>query len=164
MESTEHKKKDSGMNKMLMILGAAMVALVLIGVGFYFMTSNNAEDSDSKKVVQETLRQIEPEDIGFTLTAAPDGQNVFIDVTKPEGIDLIEYELSYDAEGDLPRGTFGEIDIAGGEALPKKVYLGTCSSGTCKPDKGVTLVTVTAKVTYTDGDRAQLQSSVNMTE
>ncbi|HRN96718.1 MAG TPA: hypothetical protein PLD54_04690 [Candidatus Levybacteria bacterium] len=164
MESTEHKKKDNGMNKMLMILGGAMVVLVLIGVGFYFMTSNSGEESDQKKVVQQTLRQIEPEDIGFTLTAAPDSQNVFIDVTKPDGIDLIEYELSYDAEGDLPRGTFGEIDIAGGEALPKKVYLGTCSSGTCKPDKGVTLVTVTAKVTYSDGDRAQLESSVNMTE
>ena len=164
METTEHTKKDSSMNKMLMILGAAMVVLVLIGVALYVMTRSGSPESEPKKMVQDSLRKIEPEDIGFTLEASPDGQNVLIDVTKPEGIESIEYEVNYDAEGDLPRGTIGVIDIAAGEALPKKVYLGTCSTGTCKPDKGVSVVNVTAKVTYTSGDKAQLESSISMTE
>lgn len=164
MEATESKKADKGMNKLFLILGAALVVLVLVGAGFFFLSGSEDEEDGRDVIEQVQLRQIQPEDIGFELTAAPDGQNILIDVTKPEGIDSIEYEVSYDAEGDLPRGTFGEIDIAGGDELPKKVYLGTCSSGTCKPDVGVELVTVVAKVTYTDGDRAQLEDSVNMTE
>jgi len=164
MDTTEQNKKSNGMNKLLVILGGAVLVLALIGGVVFMMTRNKAEDDSSTRPTQQVLREIEPEDIGFTLEASTDKQNVLIDVTKPEGIKLIEYDLSYNAEGDLPRGTFGEIDIEGGESLPKKVYLGTCSSGTCKPDKGITLVTVTAKVTYTNGDRAQLQSSVDMTE
>jgi hypothetical protein len=164
MESTHVKKKDGGMNKILIILGAAMVILILGGVAYFAMNGTKDAEQTPKKMVQQSLPKIEPEDIGFTIEAAADGQNVLIDVTKPEGLESIEYELSYDAEGDLPRGTFGEIDIAGGEALPKKVYLGTCSSGACKPDKGVSIVNVTAKVTYTNGDRAQLEASLNMAE
>jgi hypothetical protein len=164
METSQAKKKDGGMNKILMILGAVMVVLILGGVAYFAMSGNKDTDTSPKKMVQQVLPKIEPEDIGFSLEASADGQNVLIDVTKPEGIDSIEYELSYDAEGDLPRGTFGEIDIAGGESLPKEVYLGTCSSGACKPDKGVSLVNVTAKVNYTNGDRAQLEASLNMAE
>jgi hypothetical protein len=162
MEAKE--AKNGGMNKIFLALGAALVVLVLIGVVFYVMTTRGSEDAAPKKVVQENLKKIEPEDIGFTLEAAPDGQNVLMDVTKPEGIETLDYEVNYDAEGNLPRGTIGVIDIAGGEELPKKVYLGTCSSGTCKPDKGVSVVNVTVKVTYTNGDKAQLEASVNMAE
>lgn len=164
MEGAESKKSSKSMNKMLMILGAALVLIVLVGIGFYVMGGNTEDEDQSDAIEQVQIRQIQPEDIGFELSASADGQNVLIDITKPEGIDTIEYSVNYTAEGDLPRGTIGEIDITAGEELPKKVYLGTCSSGTCKPDKGIESVTVEAKVNYTNGDVAQLEDSVDMTE
>lgn len=54
--------------------------------------------------------------------------------------------------------------VEGNSSVTRDIYLGTCSSGTCKPDRGVTSVDFVIRVNYTNGEVGQVQQSVSMEE
>jgi len=73
----------------------------------------------------------------------------------PSGTTDIEYEMSYIAEGDLPKGVIGTIEVKGKTTIEKTgITLGTCSSGACVYDKGVKSIKVALKFNGAYGSRS----------
>lgn len=71
----------------------------------------------------------------------------------PSGTTSIEYELSYLAKGDLPKGVIGTIPIETEENIERSITLGTCSSGKCVYDQGVESIKVSLKFVGDYGSR-----------
>lgn len=69
----------------------------------------------------------------------------------------VEYEITYDSEGLIKGVNSGSklIDVADQESFERDVYLGTCSRNVCKPDTGVTSVSVVLQFTDTNGKKSQ---------
>lgn len=69
----------------------------------------------------------------------------------------LEYEITYESEGLLKGVNSGSkpLDISGKDTVEREVYLGTCSRNVCKPDVGVTSVSVVLEFTDINGKQTQ---------
>lgn len=90
----------------------------------------------------------------FTLTATGLGG----------GYSGLEYEFTYDTEGLIQGGNNGRapIDISSKSEFTREIYLGTCSSGTCKPHKGVKKVSLLVLLTDTAGKKSQFSRDFDL--
>src|SRR5690606_38045758 len=142
------------LKKNKLIVGViAVILLVLVGfLGFNMLRGGSSNDNDrSSRFQDQDVREVDPSEIGLDLRLRDDKQAVIITATKIDGIESLEYELTYDAEVEeggrtavVPRGAVGELSIGGNEASAE-VDLGTCSSGVCKYDTVVSDVNVLIK-------------------
>lgn len=123
----------------------SVIILVLVGVGL-LLTRGNGDDSanaDKKSTLPgvEILPTVDSS-VVVNLEADKLVHNVTLSVEHyPAGTTSVEYELSYDAnvEGEIvPKGAVGDIKVDGESIISKEITLGTCSSGTCKYDEGIT--------------------------
>ena len=90
-----------------------------------------------------------------------DGKRVILQITKTEGINSLDYQLSYNSKGDIPRGAIGQIDVkAKGKPVKKDITLGTCSD-VCHYDENVSGIKLILKVTKTDGKIYQAEASLD---
>lgn len=138
-------------NKNMLIV--VLVLVVFVGVGF-FMTRGNSTKNADQEIDEEILPDVEvlptvTDDVKVNITSDAKRQEASLSIMGvPEGTEEIEYELSYDAEVDgekVPKGVIGTIEFDGKEPVKRQVTLGTCSSGTCKYDKGITAIKATLK-------------------
>jgi hypothetical protein len=69
----------------------------------------------------------------------------------------LTYEITYESNGILKGVNSGSkpLDITNQESWDRDVYLGTCSKNVCKPDVGVTTVSVSLEFTDIDGMKTQ---------
>jgi len=153
-------------SNILLIGGAVLVLIVIFGGLFILLRGGKGEEEfvpvETKKV---SAKEITPEEIGLTLTPISNNQKIRIEIAKVDGISSFEYELSYDATENgetVPRGAIGELEVVGGKKVSHDIDLGSCSSGTCKYDKGVTEVSAVVRVNYTDGQTAVAEMSVSL--
>lgn len=95
------------------------------------------------------------ENIIVDLQPKPGGQSVVLRIKGlTSDIESIEYELTYMTGGGLPRGVLGKINLAGEkEIIRDDIVLGTCSSGKCVYDTGVTEVSLSLKFNTIAGAR-----------
>jgi hypothetical protein len=138
-------------NKNMLIV--VVVLILLAGVGF-FMMNGRSGNQGTKDADEEVLPDVEvlptvADTVKVDITADAKKQEASVSVKGvPKGTESIEYELSYDAEVDgekVPKGVIGTIEFDGKEPVQRKVTLGTCSSGTCKYDKGITSIKASLK-------------------
>jgi len=150
MNLTEQNKK------MLMV---AAVVLLVFGVGFFLVRGNGSNKAD-EEANEEVLPDIEilptvADTVIVKITSDAKKQEASLNITGvPEGTESIEYELSYDADIDgekVPKGVIGTIEFDGKEPVKRQITLGTCSSGTCKYDKGITSIKASLKFTGSYG-------------
>lgn len=150
MNLTEQNKK------MLMV---AAVVLLVFGVGFFLVRGNGSNKAD-EEANEEVLPDIEvlptvADTVKVKITSDAKKQEASLSVTGvPEGTESIEYELSYDADIDgekVPKGVIGTIEFDGKEPVKRQITLGTCSSGTCKYDKGIASIKASLKFTGSYG-------------
>lgn len=142
--------------KMLLIIG--VVLILLVGGGLFVLSSNksgsNAEttEEESTEIEQEQILTLKPEEIGLEVSVRADKKAVKFVINKPDGITAVEYEIKYEAEGGIPRGAIGQVTPEEGASTieSKFIDLGSCSSGKCKYDTGVTEVMFVLKVTKSD--------------
>lgn len=147
------------MNKKLLLIGAVIVGLLIGGI---FLLNNKSEDETPITAIEEeSIPTISAEEIGLTLKPGKDSQRVIMGVTKTQGIELLDYELSYTAKGDLPRGALGRVEVTSGKSVSKELYLGTCSD-VCHPDTGVKDIKIVVKVTKTDGKVYQAEATTEL--
>lgn len=152
------------------IIGLVAVFLLVVGGGGYYVLSSNQTTGEpaeeEAQAIEDTVPTLTPEQIGLTLTARADNKAVKFAIAKATDITSVEYEISYMAEGDIPRGAIGKVDAMPGESTieSKFIDLGSCSAGRCKYDVGVTSVTFTLKVTKTDGEVYQVEKSLALEE
>lgn len=125
-------------------------------------TQENTQTTEEDELTLEDLQESEVQptvdsSVKVDLEAQNYNREVILTISGiPNETENIEYELSYFAKGDLPKGAIGNIDLASEKvknSLTRTITLGTCSSGTCVYDEGVESVTVTLKFNGSYGAR-----------
>lgn len=133
-----------------------------------------AEEEQMQSLDEEVIT-LKPEDVGLKLVASANKRQVKFSLEKASDIKSIEYELSYEAdstggsdEGDggrITRGVAGEDTLDGDSTYESKYLdLGSCSSGTCRYDKGVTKVHLLLKLTKSDNKVYQVEQDLDLSE
>jgi len=76
----------------------------------------------------------------------------------------IAYEITYESEGLIKGVNSGSkpIDVTSEQSFSRDVYFGTCSRNDCKPDPGVTKVSVVLEFTDSEGNKTQLSKDFDL--
>ncbi len=76
----------------------------------------------------------------------------------------VGYELTYDSQGLIKGVNSGSkpIDVTDKDAFDREVYLGTCSKNDCKPDAGVTKVSIVLEFTDAAGKKSQFTKDYDL--
>ena len=165
-------------NKNLVIGIAVVLILVVLGGGYFLFAKKSGSSSTQQSTQGQdsmTAQTLDPEAIGLSLTATSDKKKVQFKISKLQGIKSIEYELTYQAnataqekaegsDAQVQRGITGDAKINSGDSSydSPALDLGTCSSGTCHYDTGVTSVDLVLKVTKTDGKVYQVEKKLDL--
>ncbi len=160
------------------IIALAVVALVLFGGAYLIASQRSNKASDLIGQEMEVVPTIAASDIGLELVARSDKKYVKFAINKPEGIDKVDYEITYDAippeensgegggEGKVTQsltGTLLKKDAKNGKLGIEYRELGTCSTGgKCRFDQGVTSVKVIVKITRSNGKAFQAETSIDL--
>ena len=143
-------KVDIFKNKFVLLGGGILLIVVLFGGLIFFRGSQGQNGANSDVFPTEIpIPTIIPEELGLSLTEGKPGKTVILTVKNTEGISAIEYELSYSAKDDIPRGAIGSLDLKKKPAT-KEITLGTCSD-VCHYDEDVSNVKIVLKITKDDG-------------
>lgn len=139
-------------------------------------TSKTTDDTNQSDISLDDAIMLSPSDVGLELTATASKKQVKFVLGNATGINRIEYELSYEADsaggpddesgGRITRGVAGEdvIDTDESTYESKLLDLGSCSSGTCRYDKGVTSVHLLLKLTKSDNKIYQVEQDLDLTQ
>jgi len=147
-------------NKKLIIY-LAIGIIILIGAAVLFTNKKTASNTVIQTPPEEKVVTMKPEEIGMSLTLSSDNKDVIFGADKTQGITSLDYELSYTAKGDIPRGVMGHIDIKeSGQKVSQKITLGTCSD-VCHYDEDVSNIKLMVKIAKTDGTTAQVEKALN---
>jgi len=141
-------------NKKVIIGIVVFVLIVLLGIGFFVLSSNKDTPEqvavEEETPIEETVNILSPEEIGLVLTKTLDNTKVIMEIGKTDNILSLEYELSYLAKGDIPRGAIGNIENkVKGKSIKQEIVLGTCSD-VCHYDEDVSDVKLIVRVTKLD--------------
>jgi hypothetical protein len=122
----------------------------------------------------QVISTLTPKQLGLSLSASSNKEQVQFTVTNLSGIQSIEYELTYEADSTadeiaqggnprVDRGITGNANLVSGSATYTSPWLdlGSCSSGTCHYDTGVNSVDLTLKITKNDGSISQAQQTLS---
>lgn len=150
------------------VIFAALGILLLVTAGIVYTVM-------SKPKVEETPVTQEDE---FDEELPPVTDSVTIEVVEAAADNTIEirvsglgstmtsiaYELTYESEGLVKGVNSGSkpIDVSGQDSFEREVYLGTCSRNVCKPDVGVTEVSLDMIFTDTDGAKSQFSGDFEL--
>lgn len=149
------------------IIGVAVLIAIILLFGAYYLFSVRTAPKPAVVVPQaspEVIPTIIPEDLGLTLTARSDKRAIKFEITNIKDIASLDYEISYVAKGNIPRGAIGHIEVKPTDKKIETNYieLGTCSSGKCKYDEGVSRVSLILKITKTNGKVYQAEQSLEL--
>lgn len=122
--------------------------LILSSGGVFFLKGRHGAPKKEEEVVQ-TPQEILPtidSSVMIDLVPRDDRKAVILRISNiPSGVTGIEYELTYEAKGGLPRGVLGRIELKNNNFIDREILLGTCSRNTCVYDEGVTKVSLVLK-------------------
>ncbi|PIS15179.1 hypothetical protein COT63_01310 [Candidatus Shapirobacteria bacterium CG09_land_8_20_14_0_10_38_17] len=115
-----------------------IILIILVAVGFILkFTVFKKSKIVSKLPVIEQTQPLSLEEMPLVLLSPKEeGHQLLLQIKEAKDTDSLEYELIYELEEGLTRGASGEIELIQGKG-EKNILLGTCSSGTCKYDKGI---------------------------
>lgn len=135
----------------------AIVLLLLISIGIFLASrktvSIKKEDTEEIPTPTVTLPTIS-DYISVDFIPRSDRKAVALRIKGlSSDIESIEYELTYITKAGLPRGVLGKIVVKPGEKDVQRndIVLGTCSSGKCVYDEGVTSIDVSIKFNSSAG-------------
>ncbi|MDQ5900740.1 MAG: hypothetical protein QG600_318 [Patescibacteria group bacterium] len=159
----------------MMIAGGVLLLLVVLGSYFLFTNKSSSPQEPLDESLEENIITLDPEEVGLVLESSANKKQVKFTLSKAEGITMIEYELSYEADntsssddgdgsGRISRGVAGEDELDGTETIYESKFLdlGSCSSGTCRYDTGVSTVNLLLKIVKEDGNVYQVQTSIDL--
>jgi hypothetical protein len=153
-------------NKALII---GLVLVVLLGVtGFvvYKAVFSNAPKTVVKE--EEVVDVLPPVDASVVVTVAKSktaDNTVAMSATGLAGkMVSVAYELTYDSQGLIKGVNSGSkpTDVTGKDTFEREIYLGTCSRNVCKPDVGVTKVSIVLEFTDKDGKKSQFTKDYDL--
>lgn len=140
------------MKKIAIIIGSIIVVIILIIAGKKYLFAPKTEDIVSVPTPTVSLPTVSP-NVAVELTPRADKRAVSLVIKGfPSDIDSIEYELTYTTGAGLPRGVLGKIAVNGANVITRNdIVLGTCSSGKCAYDSGVTSLNLSLKFNSPQG-------------
>lgn len=147
------------------LLTSGVIILLIIGiVGSFLVKGRGEKEKVSQPVVEEKIEEISADELGLTLLARADKKAVKFEITEVKGIASLDYELSYLAKGEIPRGIIGHIEVKPTDKKISTDYLdlGSCSRNVCKYDEGVTAVKLILKTTKKDGKIFHTEKELNL--
>ncbi len=151
-------KKDK---KILIAIIAGLVVVIAVVLFFVFGRGSSSQTTQNQEEeAMQVIPTIEPEEIGFDLTAGKEGKTVILEVAKTTGLEVVEYTLSYLDDEGIERGAYGQLDLDETPAI-KEITLGTCSD-VCHYDEGVESVNIVLKITKTNGKVYQLEKTLEL--
>lgn len=160
--------KDLAKNKWA-VAGIIAVIVVIIIAGMIFIQNKKT----TKAPVVETSPEergivMKPEDIGLVLTPNAAGTEVAMKIGDVSKFTHFDYEMNYDAIMDgesVSRGAIGSGDVKPGEtSINREITIGTCSSGTCKYDKGVTKIAFIITLQLKNGKKGSVEKDLVLTK
>lgn len=160
-------------NKKVVLTAAVIGVLLLLGGGWYVMSAkNNASTqvaNQSKYEEDEVIPTLAPEEIGLEFIAKLDKKYVKFIINKPEGIEQVDYDISYNAISNgntVNQGLTGEVkkdEFKNGKIEINWRELGTCSTGgKCRFDEGVAEVTLILRITKKDDQVFQVTKTLTL--
>jgi hypothetical protein len=149
------------------LLIAGVLCLFLVGTGI--LVYRSLYPPEAPRVVEEEPQEsIPPADPSITVALAwKKGEDNTVTLSV-ENLDskyaFVAYELTYESGGLIKGVNSGSkpIDVSGESSFERDVYFGTCSRNVCKPDPGVTKVSVVLEFTDTDGNKTQFSKEFDL--
>lgn len=153
-------------NKMTFIyVGLAVLVLITIGVVYKVVSPSK----DVVPVKEEAQQELLPEaDTTLVISVAKSKVTANAVVLSVSALSskykTVGYELTYESQGLIKGVNSGSkpVDVAGKDTFEREVYLGTCSRNVCKPDAGVTKVSVALEFTDTAGKKSQMSKDFDL--
>lgn len=151
------------------IIGVVAILIIILGGAGYFVYAKSK--TQDKPLAQNTVsnseepkvKKVKPEEIGLALVARADNKAVNMVIKNLSGISSIDYELNYNAEGNIPRGVIGSVEVKSGDSvIRRELLLGTCSKNVCKYDAGVTEVDLVLKISYSNGEIGSVEQKLSL--
>ncbi len=147
------------MRRFLPIVIIVVLGLALIVGSVWFFTRSKEKvtpgggTSGQKAKTQEQVKELSIEERPFvSLTPRADGHEFHLTITSiPKGVENVEYELVYKVASGVTQGVPGTVKLSGKTSIERDLLLGTCSSGKCRYDEGVTQGTFTVRLRDKDG-------------
>lgn len=156
-------------NRMMIIYG--VIAILLIGTGFAVYKvlapkpAPKVTTASDDTLLSETLPPAD-DSIKVNLVKSASKANTVVLTANGLGEKIVSvgYELSYDSNGLIKGVNSGSkpIDTTGQNSFTREVYLGTCSKNDCKPDVGVTKISVVLEFTDKDGKKSQFSKDYDL--
>lgn len=141
-------------NKKIMIFAGTMFVVILIALFINISKPKPKQQNPQDEILpkSEIIPTVDA-NVEVMLVSKSNKEVVLTVNNIPSGTTSIEYELSYLAKGDLPKGVIGTIPIETEENIERSITLGTCSSGKCVYDQGVESIKVSLKFVGDYGSR-----------
>ncbi len=151
------------MKKIIII--AVILAVISMGIFFYWKSRHVTQSEE--ETISPTPTVVLPtisESIKVDLISRNSNKSVDLSINGlTSEISSIEYELTYNTGAGLPRGVLGTINLKGEKKINKTdITLGTCSSGKCVYDTGVTSVNLSLKFNSTSGQSSVFQKNFSL--
>ncbi len=168
------------------LIGAIAVLVILIvgGAAWFFFNNkgltNQADQGQANSQSggqSQTIGSLSPSDIGLQMVLRSDSKAIKFTANKLQGVKSLEWNFTYQA--DIPQSDQNQYNqgqkvtqefgsdspvILNGKTSYESQFreLGTCSSGVCRYDTGVTSVQLQMKVTKLDGSIYKVDDSINL--
>lgn len=151
---------------MVYVFSGIAVLLLITGIVVYkaVFTSKTAPAPVEEEIV-EVLPQVDPSVVVEVKSSASKPNTVVVTATGLAGkYASVAYELTYESQGLIKGVNSGSkpIETTGSDTFEREIYLGTCSRNVCKPDSGVTKVSVVLEFTDTDNKRSQFSKEFEL--
>ena len=148
-------------------IAAVVLVVILVGVGTWFVLGQKKTQTPAIMDETQNVLTLSPDAIGLSVAFRADKKAMKFTVGNADGINSIEYQISYtkNVKGeDVPEGLIGTVDMNPGDKTASIGYreFGTCSSGVCRYDTVVSPVKLTLKVVKSDGKVYQVEKTVSI--
>jgi hypothetical protein len=147
------------------IVGVLALLLVVTGVVVYKAVSTKPATQVTEDITPVILPPVDSS-ISVDLTESKSAANTVIISIKglANKMTTIAYEMTYDSQGLIKGVNSGSkpADVSGKDTFERDIYLGTCSRNVCKPDIGVSKVTLNLEFTDTFGKKSQFSKDYEL--
>lgn len=156
------------MKKLSIIFSVLAVLLAVTGFMVYksiFTSSSKPKEDVVEEEIVETLPQVDSSVVVDVKKSALKDNTVIMKVTgMASKMATVGYELTYDSQGLIKGVNSGSkpIETTNQNEFERDIYLGTCSRNVCKPDVGVTKVSIVMEFTDTNGKKSQFSKDFDL--
>ena len=154
-------------NKMILAgIVALLIVIVIAGSIFIKGTKKSVDEEVVVTTPEEQGIAMKAEDIGLDLVSNTAGTEVVMTITDVSKFNSFEYDMNYEAIVDgetVMQGATGSGDVeAGKSSIKRSITIGTCSSGKCRYDKGVTKISFILRLNLKDGQVGLVKKDLNL--